>query len=64
MKIKAVIKRGQIWKQRTGNRRLIICGIRGGKWMAKTLTDKPGIYGDTHRIAPLTLRYKYELEHV
>jgi hypothetical protein len=56
------IKKGQIWlNKRVPNHRLLITGVKGGKFLAKVLTDKPDVYAGSHRMATNTLYSKYSL---
>lgn len=41
--------------------RVIISGIKGGKFLAKVLTDKPDVYNGSHKLARNTLWSRYEL---
>lgn len=40
---------------------VIISGTKGGKFLAKVLTDKPDVYNGSHRLARNTLWSRYEL---
>lgn len=60
--MKQTIKLNQIWKQKNHEMRVIIVGRKGGKYRAKVLSDKPGIYKGSHTLASQTLWSKYELQ--
>lgn len=56
------IKKNQIWRMKLNHEyRVIISGIKGGKFLAKVLTDKPDVYNGSHKLARNTLWSRYEL---
>lgn len=56
-----MIKKGQIYKAKKSNSQVEIGGKKGGKWLAKVLTDKPGVYNGSHRLAERTLNKQFTL---
>lgn len=59
--MKNLIRLNQVWRQIGHEHRIVICGRKGGKWRAKVLGVKPGIYKGSHTLAPRTIWAKYEL---
>lgn len=60
--MKITIKRGQIWKSKHSDVRVIVTGTSGGKWKAKILTDKPGKYGGSHTLTDQSFRQAWVLQ--
>lgn len=59
--MKPVIKVNQIWKSKHSSLQIVITGKKGSLWLAKVLTDKPGVYSGSHRMNRYTLWKQYEL---
>lgn len=59
--MRKAVKRGQIWKQKGHAVTVIITGSNGGRWKAKVLTDKPGVYNGSHTFTQQTLNARYDL---
>lgn len=55
------IRINQVYKNRVSNMQILIAGKKGGKWKAKVLTEKPGVYAGTHSFAEFTLRHQFIL---
>ena len=55
------IKPNQIWKQKASNFQIVIDKKKGDKWQVKVLTNRPGIYRDTHTMSAITIAKRFEL---
>lgn len=55
------IRKGQIYKQNNMELFVIITGKKGGKWRAKILTEKPGVYRGQHTLSENVLKYRFSL---
>jgi len=62
MKIRTKIKKGQIWKQKGNSMTVEIVGPKDGKWKARVLSDRIGMYKGSHTLNERTLWSKYELQ--
>lgn len=56
-----MIKKGQIYKANRNSQQVEIFGKKGGKWLAKILTEKPGVYHGTHTLAERTIEKQFTL---
>lgn len=56
-----MIKKGQIYKSNSSNVQVEIAGKKCGKWLAKILTEKAGVYKGSHRFAERTLYKQFTL---
>lgn len=60
--LKPLIKNGQIWKQKGNNMTIVISNKSGGKWKAKVLSEKRGVFKGSHTLASWTLWKRFELQ--
>lgn len=56
-----IIKKGQVYKSWQNNSYILIDGKKDAKWLAKVLTDKPGVFNGSHKMAERTLHKHYTL---
>lgn len=61
MKNRETIKINQTWRSKKNNYQLLITGKSGGKFKTKVLTDKPGVFGGSHTMAPQSIWLNYVL---
>jgi len=56
-----MIKKGQIYKGNRNNTQIEISGKKGGKWQAKVLTIRPGVYNGSHSFTERTIKKNFTL---
>lgn len=56
------IRRNQKFRlKKNPNFQVVVTHRKGGKWRAKVLSRKPGVYRGSHSLSTLTLRTQYEI---
>lgn len=55
------IKIGQVWESRKNGVRLLISGKHGSRWKTKQLTEKQGVYKNTHTMMEVVLFKEFKL---
>jgi hypothetical protein len=58
-KVKIIV--GQIYINRKNNLQILIAGRKRDKWLTKVLTEKPGVYNDTHTMSNYTIFKRFTL---
>jgi hypothetical protein len=54
------VRVGDIYRQKKHKMSVEIFGKAGEKWKARVLTEKPGVYNGSHKLATFTIWKYYE----